>query len=91
MRSSPGLLRRLPSLDDYWAAIDRWGGGKRGWTNADLLEYLGQVYWQTGFSRHPQYIEHAQASSLVDLWEHRGAPERCRKQDGSWRCGAPLE
>ena len=74
-------------LDDYWAAIDTLSDGVvRGWTNADALEQMGIVLRRTGFVRHPEYLRHAKAQGMTDLWELRGAPDHCSKVSGEWVC-----
>ena len=39
-----------------------------------------------GFTAHPGYLELAEALGLVTLWEQRGPPDFCEKQNGVWTC-----
>jgi hypothetical protein len=74
-------------LDDYWRAIDLLDGpSPGGWTNADTLEQGGMIFRRTGFARHPRYLPRAKETSLIDLWEVRGAPDTCSKDSGEWVC-----
>jgi len=77
----------LGYLDDYWAAIHTLSDGVvKGWSNADTLEYGGMVYRRTEFTRHPDYLRHAKATGITDLWDARGAPDHCTKSSGDWVC-----
>ncbi len=73
-------------MDDFWAALDELRGDRKGWSDGDLLEYLGQVYARSGFRRHPRYVEHARETTLTDLWDRRGAPDHCSKHSDVWTC-----
>jgi hypothetical protein len=39
-----------------------------------------------GFTAHPKYLEVAEASSFIELWEQRGPPNFCNKESGHWVC-----
>jgi TolB-like protein/cytochrome c-type biogenesis protein CcmH/NrfG len=75
-------------VDDYWAAIDLLGdpSGEQAWTNSDTLEHQGIVSNLSAFRQHPKYLQYAEVSSVVDLWEKRGAPDHCNKDSGEWIC-----
>jgi len=74
-------------LDDYFLGIGTLDEGvTRGWTNSDTLESVGMVFRETGFAKHPAYLPRAMETSLVELWEVRGAPDHCSKESGDWIC-----
>jgi TolB-like protein len=56
------------------------------YTDADVLIYNGTISRNSGFTSHPQYLEVAKATGIVDLWEQRGPPDFCEKQGGQWIC-----
>jgi len=73
-------------LDDYFAAIGELRGKGNAWTNAENLENEGMVFRRTGYTRHPAYLENAEADGMFDLWDRRGAPDHCQKVDSDWVC-----
>ena len=74
-------------LDDYWQSIEALGNDEfLGWDNADTLDQSGMVYRATGFAQHPKYLPRAEATSLVELWDYRGAPDHCSKESGERVC-----
>jgi len=56
------------------------------WADADGLFRLGTLYRRHGFTAHPKYLEVAEATGIVDVWEKRGPPDFCEKVDGQWVC-----
>lgn len=74
-------------IDDYWKAIHDLGGEKfYDWSDAGSLLQYGMYYPQSGFMRHPDFLEYAHGSRLTDLWDERGPPDRCSKESGEWVC-----
>jgi tetratricopeptide (TPR) repeat protein len=74
-------------IDDYWLGLEILDGGTApGWSNADNLEHSGMTFRQTGYAAHPKYLYWAKRSSLIDLWDHRGPPDHCRKESSEWVC-----
>ena len=51
----------------------------------DLLA-TGIVYRQLGFTRHPRFLELANATGIVNVWEHRGPPDFCERSGETWKC-----
>lgn len=77
----------LGRIDDYWRAIEETGSQNNWyWATEGYLLHYGMAFPQTGFTRHPTYLKYAKESGLIDLWEARGAPDRCSKVDGEWVC-----
>jgi len=73
--------------DDFWRAAEKYGSSDgSNWSNAGPLFDFGSMFPDTGFFNHPAYLEHAAKSTLIDLWEKRGAPDRCNKDSGEWAC-----
>jgi len=56
------------------------------WTDADTYVYRGTQYRHLGFTAHPKYLEVAESTGMIDVWEHRGPPDFCEKMDGQWVC-----
>jgi len=56
------------------------------WDDALGPVWLGTVLRPTGFTAHPKYLEVAEYTGLIELWEQRGAPDFCEKVDDQWVC-----
>ncbi|MCZ6517168.1 MAG: hypothetical protein O6763_06745 [Gammaproteobacteria bacterium] len=39
-----------------------------------------------GFTANPKYLDVAEGSGLMELWEQRGPPDFCEKVDDEWTC-----
>lgn len=73
-------------LDMFTAAIDSYGPPALEWSDAETLEIFGLGFHQSGYRRTRHYLERAQRTGLFELWDHRGAPDHCSKESGSWVC-----
>jgi len=74
-------------LDEFWRQTEETDAQTGGsWSNADLLEEACRVHSATGCANHPRAIEYAKRSSLTELWDQRGPPDRCSKDSGAWVC-----
>jgi tetratricopeptide (TPR) repeat protein len=74
-------------MDAYWRAIDeRFEAEPNEWNDTDWLIREGIAYPQSGFRRHPRFLEFARELGIVDAWEVRGAPDFCSKDSGEWVC-----
>ena len=73
-------------LDDYFEAMHKFRGEDNSWTNADALEHLGMTFRASGYTAHPAYMEWVESDGGLDLWDQRGAPDHCQKEDGDWVC-----
>jgi len=74
-------------LDEFWRETEETDAQTGGsWSNADLLEEACRVHSATGCANHPRAIEYAKRSSLTELWDQRGPPDRCSKDSGAWVC-----
>jgi tetratricopeptide (TPR) repeat protein len=74
-------------LDRYFQIIQSLDLTSSTWTDADWLVYMGTVERAyTGFTAHPDYVKVAGAIGLVEVWDQRGAPDFCHKEDGNWLC-----
>ncbi len=81
-----------PDLDD------RYGAGKvtsrigieaeatTGWSDAEILENWGVFLPVTGYRKTQHFLDRAEGSGLIELWEHRGPPDYCSKDTGEWVC-----
>ena len=56
------------------------------WTDAGHLVFTGTTARHLGFTAHPKYLEVAEATGIVDVWEQRGPPDFCEKVSGQWIC-----
>ena len=72
-------------LDRYYELIFEAGPPKI-WTDADLHIWKGTIFRHGGFTAHPKYLEAAESTGLIDVWEQRGPPDFCEKVDGQWVC-----
>lgn len=73
--------------DEFWRAVKKYepDGGNH-WSNAEPLHMFGSMFPDSGYMSHPAFMEYAAKSTLIDLWEKRGEPDRCSKIDGDWAC-----
>jgi len=73
-------------IDLYIEAIDSYGPPSKTWHDAELLEIQGQIYPAAGYRKTQHYLERAEGNGLIELWDHRGAPDHCSKETGEWVC-----
>ncbi len=73
-------------LDRYFELILATELTDKTWTDAQILVYDGTKYPRLGFTAHPMYLEVAEATGIVDVWEQRGPPDFCSKSSGQWVC-----
>jgi TolB-like protein len=74
-------------IDLYIEAIDSYGPTSiTGWTDAEILEVFGQNFSAAGYRKTQHYLERAEGNGLIELWDHRGAPDHCSKETGEWVC-----
>lgn len=85
-QSFAALYLDFSFLDRYYELVFANDLAASAWTDADLLIYVGTITRQSGFTAHPKYLEVAELTGLVDVWEKRGPPDYCRKLDGRWAC-----
>jgi TolB-like protein len=74
-------------LDRYYEIIESLDLTSSTWTDADWLVYVATFQRNhTGFTTHPKYLQVAASIGLIELWDQRGAPDFCRKENGAWAC-----
>ena len=56
------------------------------WNDADNQIYTAMTHSSLGMTAHPVFLEALEAADIVELWNDRGAPDRCDKADGEWLC-----
>jgi tetratricopeptide (TPR) repeat protein len=56
------------------------------WNDADNQMYTAMIHSSLGMTAHPVFLEALEAAGIVELWNDRGAPDRCDKADGEWVC-----
>jgi hypothetical protein len=56
------------------------------WTDAEGLINAGMKYRRQGFTAHAKFLEVAEATGIMDVWEQRGPPDFCEKVNGRWLC-----
>ena len=73
-------------LDDAWAVVEKETSELEDpeafWRNTDGILFAGMMFPDSGFHRDPRFV----TPRLVELWDQRGAPDRCDKIDGKWVC-----
>ena len=60
--------------------------GELVWSDADNQIYTAMIYPSLGMTAHPVFLEALESVGIVELWNDRGAPDRCEKVDGEWVC-----
>jgi TolB-like protein len=74
-------------LDRYYEIIESLDLMSSTWTDADWQVYVATAERNhTGFTAHPKYLQVAASIGLTGLWDQRGAPDFCTKEDGVWIC-----
>ncbi len=73
-------------LDRYFEPILDLDLTDSAWTDADIPVWRGTVFRRLGFTSHPKYLEVAERTGLIDVWEQRGPPDFCEKVGGDWVC-----
>jgi TolB-like protein len=73
-------------LDRYYDIIFEVGPNVDTWTDADVLAWQGVLFRQSGFTSHPRYLQLAEDTGIVAVWEQLGAPDFCSKANGQWVC-----
>jgi hypothetical protein len=73
-------------MDLYIEAIDSYGPSTTFWSDVEILENWGVFLPVTGYRKTQQFLDRAEGSGLIELWEHRGPPDYCSKDSGEWVC-----
>ena len=73
-------------MDLHIEAIDSYGPKTTGWSDAGILENWGVFLPVTGYRKTQYFLDRAEGSGLIELWEHRGPPDYCSKDSGEWVC-----
>lgn len=73
-------------VDLYIEAIDAYGSSRTYWSDVEVLETYGIYLPVTGYRKTQHFLDRAAASTLMELWEHRGPPDYCSKDSGEWVC-----
>jgi TolB-like protein/DNA-binding winged helix-turn-helix (wHTH) protein len=72
--------------DRYLDLILETNPGASAWWDAEELIQKGTLFRRLGFTAHPKYLEVAEATGIMDVWEQRGPPDFCEKVGGQWAC-----
>jgi TolB-like protein len=72
--------------DLFIEAIDSYGPATTYWSDADPLETWGAYVPVTGYRKTQHFLDRAEESGRIELWEHRGPPDYCSKDSGEWVC-----
>ncbi len=73
-------------LDRYFEQVLATHPTASSWTDAEELIRSGIVYRRLGFTAHPKYLDVAEVTGIVDVWEQRGPPDFCEKVNDQWIC-----
>lgn len=76
----------LGHLDRYFDVIIEQGPGHSTWSNLPYYVLWGTLLNDRGFTAHPKYLEVAKSMGFIDLWEKRGPPDFCEKNQTQWVC-----
>jgi len=85
-RRQPYWYLNFGFLDRYFELILASELTDSTWTDAQNFIFVGNIYRDLGFTAHPKYLEVAEATGIVDVWEQRGPPDFCTKESGHWVC-----
>ncbi len=80
------LYLQLGFLDRYFELILDRDLTSTAYTDADDWIFSGTIYRQTGFTAHPRYLEVAELTGIIEVWDQRGPPDFCEKIAGKWTC-----
>jgi TolB-like protein len=80
------LYLRLGFLDRYFELILDSGLTATAYHDAGDWIFDGTISRRTGFTAHPRYLEVAELTGIMDVWEQRGPPDFCEKIAGKWTC-----
>ena len=73
-------------MDLYIEAIDSYGPPSTAWSDVEIPEAWGVYLPVTGYRKTQHFLDRAEGSGLIELWEHRGPPDYCSKDSGEWVC-----
>jgi tetratricopeptide (TPR) repeat protein len=73
-------------LDRYFELIFDLDLSPASWLDAAIPIFNGMTDRSSGFTAHPRFLEIAKIIGHTDMWDERGAPDFCEKQDGQWVC-----
>jgi len=73
-------------MDLYIEAIDSYGPRTERWSDVEIVENWGVFLPVTGYRKTQHFLDRAEGSGLIDLWEQRGPPDYCSKDSGVWVC-----
>jgi len=86
VNSAYGWYLAFGYVDEFIASLNERSQPGPEWQDGEDMETSGLVHSGSGFIQHPGYVKRAKASGLADLWDSRGAPDRCSKASGDWVC-----
>jgi TolB-like protein/DNA-binding winged helix-turn-helix (wHTH) protein len=73
-------------LDRYFELFSAFDLTPTKWTDAEALIFAGTMFRRQGFTAHPKYLDVAEATGIMEVWEQRGPPDFCKKVGGQWIC-----
>ena len=74
-------------LDEFWREVEETTArSTSSWSDSDIIEANCRIFAATGCANHPRAIAYAKQQGLMELWDKRGAPDRCNKGSGEWVC-----
>jgi len=77
----------LGEFDRFWAVVDQLRAEAAGdWDESGFLLEYANAFRETGVTGHAGYLRYAESTGLIDLWEQRGPPDFCSKDNGEWVC-----
>jgi adenylate cyclase len=73
-------------MDKFLDAVHKANPPGLQWTNGEDMELGALILRKSGYAATAYYHERVKETGLTDLWDHRGPPDHCTKQNGEWVC-----
>ena len=80
------LFVPLGMIDEAYEYFEILGAFQPAQTNAEYAIEDSTILTGSGFTAHQRYVEMATAYGLASVWDRRGPPDYCNKNDGIWSC-----
>jgi hypothetical protein len=77
---------QLGFLDRFYETIFAHGPNSESQTDADVSYWGGMILGKSEFTSHPRFLEVAGLLGITEIWDQRGPPDFCEKQNEEWIC-----
>ena len=72
-------------IDELFVELNRLSDDS-GWSDVDIPLFVVSAMGDPAVIGDPRYVDLMRVTSGIDLWDIRGAPDRCSKESGDWVC-----